>query len=276
MSWLDRLRALQEARRSLLCVGLDPDPERLPAALHPERDPVEAIYRFVSALIAATEEVVCAFKFNTAFYEAHGAAGWAALEALVSSVPPGPMVILDAKRADIPHSARFYAQALLGRMPRADAVTASPYMGLEALEPFWAYPDKAVFVLCRTSNPGAQTLQEKRLQAGHSLYQEVAAQVNAWARARSLNLGLVVGATEPEAIRNVRHKAPELPLLIPGIGAQGGALAEAVRYGTAGGGCVLINVSRSVLEAGSGPDFAEQARKQAETLRQLLWAHRSV
>nr|BCX01033.1 MAG: orotidine 5'-phosphate decarboxylase [Bacteroidota bacterium] len=273
--FLRRLQTLQQERRSLLCIGLDPDPEHLPAFLEPDRHPVEALRWFVGELIEATHELVCAFKFNTAFYEAHGPAGWAALERLVSSVPPGPLVILDAKRADIAHTTRFYARALFDRMPRADALTASPYMGLEALEPFFAYAERAVFLLCRTSNPGARDLQERRLEGGRPLFQELASLAHSWARDRHLALGLVVGATSPEAIRLVRQEAPDLPLLIPGIGAQGGMLEEAVRAGTENKGPVLITVSRAILQAGSGPDFADRAREAAERFRAVLWQHRA-
>ncbi|MDZ7374200.1 MAG: orotidine-5'-phosphate decarboxylase [candidate division KSB1 bacterium] len=260
-----RVREVCSARDSLLCVGLDPDPERLPSVV---RGDVRA---FLRAIVSATAPYAAAFKLNAAFYEALGPQGWSVLQETMTAIPEGVLKIYDAKRGDIGNSSRFYARssfALLG----ADAVTVNPYMGYDAVAPFLEYPGKGVFVLCLTSNPGAEDLQYLASEQG-PLYERVAQLARAWNRQD--NVGLVVGATRPEPLRRLRALVPELPFLVPGIGAQGGEVAQVVPAALDADGLgALFNASRSILYASSGPDFAEAAARAAESLRSQINLHR--
>lgn len=265
MAFKERLlRAAREAN-SLLCVGLDSDIERLPAFLRQEHGD-RAVLEFNRRIVEATKDLVCAYKLNLAFYEQLGPKGLELLEEILASIPEGIIKIADAKRGDIGNTARAYARALFGHYG-FDAATVNPYLGLEALEPFLEYEDRGAFVLCRTSNPGAQEFQDLECE-GRPLYLWVAEAV-ARANERFGNLGLVVGATWPEELRKVRQLVgDELPILIPGIGAQAGDLERAVRYGTnSRGELAIINVSRGVIFASSGEDFAQAARAAAKRLR---------
>ena len=259
MTFLAKLRAATARNRSLLCVGLDPQPDRLP---------LPDLLAFTRAIIDATADLVCAYKPNAAFFEALGLDGWRALRDTIAAVPDGIPVILDAKRGDIAHSAAAYATACFDFLG-ADAVTVNPYLGADGVLPFLARPDRAAFVLCRTSNPGAADLQEL-LVNGEPLYLRVADLVQRWAVPHG-NAGLVVGATDPAALAAVRARCPALPILLPGVGAQGGDLEAAVQAGLdADGAGLLVNASRSILYASAGADFAAAARAEAQRLRDAI------
>ncbi len=264
----ERLRAIQQAKQTVLCVGLDPDPARLPLHLAQTHTLPEAVVAFNTAIIDATAGHACAFKLNFAFYEALGRSGWDVLDATIRQIPEDVLVIADAKRGDIGNSARFYAEAIFTGL-RCDACTVAPYMGRDAVEPFLRIEGKAAFVLARTSNPGARDFQE-RLCDGEPLYRHVARQVAAWASEAPGDGGLVVGATSPEALRALRVLCPTLPFLIPGVGAQGGDPQQVMAAAATADGPVLVNSSRQILYAASGDDFAKAAREAADRLRRQL------
>jgi orotidine-5'-phosphate decarboxylase len=267
MTFLESLLAASRRNGSLLCVGLDPDPRRIPAALRAAPDP---IYAFCMAVVAATADLVCAFKPNIAFFEALGPAGVATLRRLIADMPRDVPVIVDAKRGDIGSTAAAYAEALFERLG-ADAVTLSPYLGGDSLQPFLRYAGKGCLVLCKTSNPGSGDLQDLELASGGPLYMEVARRARDDWNANG-NVGLVVGATYPAVLASVRALCPDLPLLVPGVGAQGGALADAARAAAdINGERVIVNSSRGVLYAGDGDDFADAARREALRLRDELY-----
>ncbi len=269
---LARARALNN---SLLCVGLDPDPSRFPGAW--ARD-TSKIFDFCAAIVDATKDLVIAFKPQIAYFAACRAEPQ--LERLIEyirEVAPQVPVILDAKRGDIGATAEQYAREAFERY-RADAVTLSPFMGFDSIAPYLAYPGKGAILLCRTSNPGGSDLQGQRLagpdgRPGEFLYEYVA-RLSGGLWNRSGQLGLVVGATFPAEIERVRELAPTLPLLIPGIGVQGGDAEATVRAGTRGGATIAVNSSRAVLYASAGADFAAAARSVAETTRATLNAAR--
>lgn len=251
---------------SLLCVGLDPDPARIPRHLAGAPD---AILRFCREIVDATADLACAFKPQIAYFAAHRAEDQ--LEALIAhihSAHPGIPVILDAKRGDIGSTAEQYAREAFERY-RADAVTVNPYMGFDSIEPWLAWPGRGVILLCRTSNPGGADLQALEV-GGERLYERVA-RLAAGPWNRSGQLGLVVGATVPAELARVRAIAPSLPLLVPGVGAQGGDVEATVRAGrTPDGAGMMINSSRAILYAGAGEDFAARARTVAVETRDAI------
>ncbi len=264
MNFLEKLLNAARTNRSLLCIGLDPDPELMPWG---------DVAEFNRAIIDATLDLVCAYKPNLAFYEALGVDGLKALEKTVDYIPADIPVIGDAKRGDIGSTARAYARALFETLG-FDATTVNPYLGYDSLEPFIQYREKGVFILCRTSNAGSAHFQdlllsEKSAKAGEGekpLFEVVAQRAREWNTFG--NVGLVVGATYPEELRRVRQLCLQMPLLIPGIGAQGGDLASAVRYGVdAQGEKAIISSSRQIIYASKGKDFAEAARGAALKLR---------
>lgn len=263
-AFLDKLEQISRKNKSLVCVGLDVDMQRIPPSLLEEDEP---ILTFNKAIIGSTQDLVCAYKLNIAFYEALGTAGLQQFKKTLASIPPDIVKIVDAKRGDIGNTARMYAQSCF-EYYGGDAVTASPYLGRDSLQPFFDYEDKCTFVLCLTSNPGSKDFQyqsdgEKRL------YQLVAENVNRWNEKG--NCGLVVGATHPEELRGIRELAPDLPFLIPGIGAQGGDVEQTVQFGTdAKGERAIINSSRGIIYASSGDDFADSARAKAKELRETI------
>ncbi len=275
-----RLRERWQSGRTLLCVGLDPEVERLPAALRPstadESAVEEALFAFTCAIADATADLACAFKPNAAFYEAYGAGGSRALIRLVAYIHARHAdvpVLLDAKRGDMGNTSMAYARAVFDVIG-ADAVTLHPYLGLDGIEPFLTHADRGVFVLCRTSNPGSGEFQTMTVheQEGREepLYLAVARRVATTWNARG-NCGLVVGATYPDELRRVRAIAGDLPILVPGIGAQGGDLEASVAAGLDGSGAgLLISASRSVLYASAHADFAEAARSEAQKLRDAI------
>ena len=270
MGFFSRLEQRVRQVDSLLCVGLDPHPADLP-------EPGAAAARqFCLQLIAATQEVAAAFKPNAAFFEALGPAGCAALQEVIAAVPPEIPVVLDAKRGDIASTAEAYARAAFHAFGAA-AVTASPYLGYDSLAPFLADPEHGVFLLCKTSNPGAGDLQDLRVagegpgQESVPLFQHVARLAQSWNQAD--NLGLVVGATHPESLRLVRLVAPDLWILAPGVGAQGGDLAAALAAGLRSDGLgLLLPVSRGISRAADMRQAACELREAVNRQRQALAA----
>ena len=257
MSFIEKLLAASRSNGSLLCIGLDPDPDLMPQV---------GVLDFNRRIIDATCDLVCAYKPNLAFYEALGIEGMRALEETLAHIPDTIPVIGDAKRSDIGNTARAYARALFETFG-FDAATVNPYLGYDSIEPFIEYSGKGVFVLCRTSNPGSAEFQELRLAEPQvPLYEMVAHRAKEWNRHG--NIGLVVGATYPEELRRIRQLCPDMPLLIPGVGTQGGDLASTVRYGVdAHGEKAIISSSRQVLYASREHDFDVAARKVAQGLR---------
>lgn len=275
MKFTERLAQAWAKNDSLLCVGLDPDPAKFPAHL---KDKPDRITRFCTAIVDATADLVCAYKPQIAYFAARRAE--AELEAIIHHIHefhPDIPVILDAKRGDIGPTAEQYAIEAFERY-KADAVTVNPYMGRDSIEPWLAYADKGVILLCRTSNPGGSDFQFLKVGAsrtaqpdcsstGTALYELVAEKV-----AKEWNTtgqcGLVVGATFPGEIARVRQIVGEMPLLVPGIGAQGGDIEATVKAGrTAAGTGLMINSSRAILYASHGEDFAEAARRVAQETR---------
>jgi len=253
---LDRLNRRRAAVGSALTLGIDPHPDRLPAELSPDLGGVE---RFARGLVEAVADAVCAIKVNAAFFEAFGSPGWAALERLRADVPVEHFFVLDAKRGDIGTTAERYAEAIFGRLD-ADAVTLSPYLGADAIEPFLAHPGRVVYVLARTSNPSAGQFQDLAVD-GEPLFLHVARWVaDRWPDPR---VGLVVGATAPVELAMTRAVAPGPGFLVPGLGAQGGDLAAAVLNVDGALAPGLISVSRGIAEASSGSDWASAAASAA-------------
>ena len=272
MNVSEKLERIARQNESLLCIGLDPEWERIPPHLRASADP---IFEFNRQLIDATHDLACAYKLQSACYEARGLDGLTALKRTLDYLRrayPDLVTILDAKRGDIPNTNRFYAQALFEYW-QADATTVIAYTGLDALEPFAAYSDRLTFVIVRSSNPGARDLQDLRV-GERRLFEMLAEQLAALPYP---NLGAVVGATYPEDLKIVRALGPDRWILVPGIGAQGGAVADAVRAGASpNGGHLLLNASRSIIFASSGQDFAVAARLQAQRLREEINAARTV
>ena len=269
-SFTESLRKAWARSDSLLCVGLDPDPARLPPHLAGTPD---AILRFCTEIVDATADLVCAFKPQIAYFAAQRAEDQ--LEALIAHIHarhPGVPVVLDAKRGDIGSTAEQYAREAFERY-RADAVTVNPYMGFDSVEPWLAHAGRGVILLCRTSNPGGADLQSLEI-GGERLYERVA-RLAAGPWNTGGELGLVVGATVPAELARVRAIAPGLPLLVPGIGAQGGDVAATVAAGRdAAGRGMMVNSSRAILYAGRGEDFAEAARQAAVDTRDTINQYR--
>ncbi len=270
MSFMQSLRSAWQRNDSLVCVGLDPEPARFPARFADDED---AVFAFCRDIVDATADIVCCFKPQIAHFAAIGAE--AALVRLIEHIhahQPGVPVILDAKRGDIGSTAAHYASEAFERYG-ADAVTVNPYLGRDSLQPFLDRADKGVVVLCRTSNPGARELQDLDI-GGRPLYQHVAAQVAAEWNGHG-NCLLVTGATWPAELAAVRRLVGDLPLLVPGIGAQGGDVEAVVRNGRTGDGTgLLISSSRAILYAGDGDDFADAARAATCRLRDEINRHR--
>jgi len=255
MTFFQDVAKLQKERKTLLCVGLDPDLKRFPEGMPQEP---KSIFPFNKAIIDATADLACTFKPNIAFYEEHGDEGREALRKTIAYVhDKGIPLILDAKRADIGNTGEAYARAIFN-IWEADATTVNPYFGRQGVEPFFAYKDKGIFVLALTSH---------MLDVGE-LYIHVAREAVRWNA--NGNIGLVVAANQKEKMANVRSVAPGIPFLIPGVGAQKGDVDEAIRTGTAGGAIAIVNAARSILYASSGKDFAEAAKAEAIKLRDQL------
>ncbi|MEZ5465788.1 MAG: orotidine-5'-phosphate decarboxylase [Lysobacteraceae bacterium] len=271
MNFIDTLKKRWRDADTLLCVGLDPDPSRFPAQLRGEPD---AVFQFCRAIVDATADAVCAFKPQVAHFAALGEED--ALRRLVAHIHeahPGVPVILDSKRGDIGSTAEHYASEAFDRYA-ADAVTVNPYLGRDSVQPFLDRPDRGVIVLCRTSNPGSGEFQDALID-GRPLYQHVAERV-----ARDWNGNgnclLVVGATWPTELAEVRALVGDLPFLVPGIGAQGGDVEAVLKNGaTADGTGLVISSSRAILYAGDGDDFADAARAAAIAQRDQINHFRS-
>jgi orotidine-5'-phosphate decarboxylase len=260
MEFFEKLAKASQRNSSLVCVGLDPDPRRIPDKLD--------VYSFNKAIIEATSDIVCAYKLNLAFYEALGDSGLSTLKKTLKHIPAHIPTIADSKRNDIGNTAEAYASAIFTVLG-FDATTVNPYLGSDSVEPFISYQDRGVFILCRTSNPGSADFQDLSCQYGKGhrpLYEIVAEKASEWNT--SGNIGLVIGATYPKELGTIRQQHPDMTFLVPGVGAQGGDLAAAVHYGAdARGGGLIINSSRQVLYASSGKDFRSASWQAASTLR---------
>ena len=271
MTFLAQLQTASQQNQSMLCVGLDPEPRKFPAGMQGDSS---KIYDFCAAIVDATADLVIAFKPQIAYFAAHRAE--AQLEQLIQHIrrtAPHVPVILDSKRGDIGSTAQQYAIEAFERYG-ADAVTLSPFMGFDTVQPYLKYHGKGAFLLCRTSNPGGDDLQNQRLATVDGqprLYEHIARLAQEeWNE--NGQLGLVVGATYPAEIQRVRELAPTLPLLIPGVGAQGGDAVATVKAGLTANGHIIVNSSRAVLYASNGADFIEAARREAERTRDLVQA----
>jgi orotidine-5'-phosphate decarboxylase len=267
MNFIEKLQNITRNNRSLVCVGLDPDPKMMPEGVR--------VLDFNKAIVDATSDLVCAYKPNLAFYEALGDEGMEALKRTLKYIPSGVPVIADAKRADIGNTSRAYAVALFDVMG-FDAATVNPYLGFDAIEPFLQYKERGVIILCRTSNSGARDFQSLRCETSgglRTLYEIVADKAEEWNI--NGNVGLVVGATYPEELKAIRRQHPDLPFLIPGVGAQGGDIASTVRYGLSPqGDKAIINSSRQIIYASRDKNFAAAARKAASLLRDEINKYR--
>ena len=273
MTFTDMLSAACAQHHSLLCVGLDPEPSRFPGTW--KNDPSK-IFDFCAAIVDATADIAQSFKPQIAYFAAHRAEDQLErLMAHIHRVAPKVPVILDAKRGDIGSTAEQYAKEAFDRY-KADCVTLSPFMGMDSLLPYLKYKNKGAYLLCRTSNPGGDDLQSQRLGSvdGQPLLYEHIARLAQGPWNTNGQLGLVVGATYPAEIARVREIAPTLPLLIPGVGAQGGDASATVQAGLTAQGLISVNSSRAILYASSESDFADAARREAIKTRDLLNAAR--
>jgi orotidine-5'-phosphate decarboxylase len=268
VNFIDKLASAARKNNTLLCVGLDPDPELMPRNT--------GVFEFNKAIVDATCDLVCAYKLNLAFYEALDAEGLDALKRTIKHIPDNIPVIGDAKRGDIGNTAKAYARAIFDNL-NFDAATVNAYLGLDSVEPFTSYQDKGIFILCRTSNAGAVDFQSLRCETEYGnrpLYEIVAMKARQWNTHG--NIGLVVGATYPEELKLIRTSHPAMPILIPGIGAQGGDVAAAVRYGVdSNGERAIITSSRQIIYASREKDFAQAARRVATELREQINYYRS-
>ncbi len=264
MNVTEKLKKVQEDQKSYICLGLDLDPKKIPSEYNGS---LKSIFDFANRIIDATSDLVCAYKPNMAFFESLGTEGFSLLKLIIERVPDNIPVILDGKRNDIGNTASHYARSafeILG----VSWVTINPYMGYDSIRPFLEYKDSGVFILCLTSNSGAKDFQMLKVD-GKPIYQIVAEKVDFWNK--EANCGLVVGATQPDELLAVRSIAKDMPILIPGVGAQGGSLEMAVKNGTANfTKPAVINVSRSVLYASNGPDFAQRARAELQKLNDTV------
>jgi len=267
----ERLLKASRANRSLVCIGLDFEMGSIPQHV---RDSDFPILTFNEAIIEATKDLVCAYKPNIAFYEKHGERGWTMLRKTIEMIPEEIPVILDCKRGDIGSTAKAYAEAYFDDLG-TDAVTVNPYMGFDSLEPFLNYEDRGIFVLCRSTNAGAADFQDLIVN-GMPLYEAVARKALTWNQHE--NVGLIAPSTMPRALQAIRRAAgSNVPLLIPGIGTQGGTVQDAIRFGAnLRGEMAILSASRSVLYASNGTDFAQAARKVAQKLREDVNDARNV
>jgi len=272
MRFTDTLHAASLRNDSLLCVGLDPEPAKFPGAW---KGDAGKVFDFCARIVDATKDLVSAYKPQIAYFAAQRAEDQLeALMAYIRRTAPGVPVILDAKRGDIGATAEQYAREAFERY-QADAVTLSPFMGFDSLEPYMKHDGKGLILLCRTSNAGGSDLQAQTLANGDKLFEHIA-RLAAGAWNRNGQLALVVGATFPAELARVRALAPTLPLLIPGIGAQGGDIAATVAAGWRADGPIIVSSSRAILYAGGGDDFAAAARQVALATRAALNAARAA
>jgi orotidine-5'-phosphate decarboxylase len=269
MTFTQKLREIQLKQNSLVCIGLDVDTNKIPLHLQSSANPV---LEFNRQLVEATHDLVCAYKPNLAFYEAMGERGLTALRETLKLIPKSVLTIGDGKRGDIGNTAERYTKSLFDDFG-FDSVTVNPYMGFDSIEPFLKNPEKGVFLLALTSNPGSKDFQRLKIN-GKPLYEKVARSAKKWNT--NQNIGLVVGATHPRELKTIRKIVPEMPLLIPGIGKQGGDLKSAVRDGCdENGQLAIVNASRSIIYASSGKDFAEAARAEAKKMVEEIGIYRN-
>jgi len=260
MNATEKLENVIARKKSNICVGLDIDPRKVPEFIDKT---TTGLARFMLSVIEATSDIVAAYKPNLGFFEALGPDGLSLLKLVTARIPEDNVIILDGKRGDIGHTGEFYAQAML-QVYRADWTTVNPYLGFDSVRPFIQDKDKGAFILCLTSNPGAIDFQRQEIQ-GKPLYYHVARKAVEWNELD--NIGLVVGATHPEQMIEIRSAAEKMPLLIPGVGAQGGDLERAVLGGTDGfTRPAIINVSRTVLYASSSEDYDKASREMVTKL----------
>jgi orotidine-5'-phosphate decarboxylase len=263
MTFTEKVRNIQNTKNSLLCIGLDPVLGKIPPHIQKTGDPIVEFNKYI---IDSTLDLVCAYKFNLAFYEAFGPTGIEALEDSIELVPPGILTIGDGKRSDIGNSSERYAEMLFDSM-EFDAVTVNPYMGTDSVEPFLSYPEKGVFVLALTSNPGAKDFQKLKVGKQY-VYEKVVQRAKIWNTQH--NVGLVVGATQPRELARIRKLAPGMPILLPGIGAQGGDLKKSVEHGCSKHrDLLLINIGRSIIYANNVRDAALELHDMINTYRTL-------
>ena len=268
MKFSQKLCRIQKKNDSLLCIGLDTDLAKVPEHLFEWGDP---LFEFNRRIIDATKDLVCAYKINLAFYEVTGEHGWYTVHQTLARIPEEIVTIGDGKRGDIGNSSSYYARLFVEDY-EFGASTVNPYMGEDSVAPFLKNPAQGAFILALTSNPGARDFQYLPVR-GKPLYEQVVSRAKKW-NTRG-NCGLVVGATWPKDLRRVRALAPEMPILIPGVGAQRGDLRSAVRYGCASDGTMaIINASRSIIYASGGEDFAAAARRAAMSLRDEINSYR--
>ncbi|MBN1153494.1 orotidine-5'-phosphate decarboxylase [candidate division KSB1 bacterium] len=261
MRFNDRLEDVCKHKNSCVCVGLDLDIAKIPSSFLREKQP---LYVFAREIINVTSEYAAAYKLNTAFYEATGVEGWRLLSDIVDMIPGDTIRIADAKRADIGNTSKMYAQAFFSELP-FDAVTVNPYLGFDGIAPFIEREDKGVFILCLTSNPGAQDFQYLN-HDGVLLYEQVALKAREWNRLN--NCCLVVGATHEDELRQIRRLVPDIPFLIPGIGAQGGDLELSVRYSfESSTTSSLFNSSRGILYSSEPEDYMQRVAERCKALR---------
>ncbi|MFH0992013.1 MAG: orotidine-5'-phosphate decarboxylase [bacterium] len=271
MTFMEKLEAIQKKRQSLLCVGLDVDEKLIPTILYSRyHDPVMG---FIKEIINATQDVVCAYKLNIAFYEAMGDRGWELLREALKLIPKDIVTIGDGKRGDIGNTSERYATAMYTTLG-FDATTVNPYMGKDSIEPFLKSTEHCAFVLALTSNAGSKDFQ-RLLVNEKPVYEYVVKAAAKWNAKK--NVGLVVGATHPNELEPIRKLASDMPILIPGIGKQGGDLKSAVRYGcTKRGYLAIINASRSILYASCSMDFAKAAQIEAVRLHKQIQKYRKL
>jgi len=270
MDFIEKLETISRKQNSLVCVGLDIDKEMMPKFLFKtKRNP---FLDFTKALIDETNDIVCAYKLNMAFYEVLGEQGWHVLQETMNYIPKDVIVILDGKRNDIGNTAQKYAQTLFEGL-HADAVTVNPYMGFDSIKPFLGYENTCSFILCRTSNPSARDFQDLVIE-GKPLYLHVAEKMKKWQSEGTC--GVVVGATCPGELKDIRKLLGDhVPFLIPGIGKQGGDIQTTVEYGTnSDKQLAIINSSRGIIYAGTETDFAKKAREATIELNESINRYR--
>jgi len=268
MKFSQKLRRIQKKNDSLLCIGLDTDLAKVPEHLFAWGDP---LFEFNRRIIDATRDLVCAYKINLAFYEVTGEHGWYTVHQTLARIPEEIVTIGDGKRGDIGNSSSYYARLFVEDY-EFGASTVNPYMGEDSVAPFLKNPAQGAFVLALTSNTGARDFQYLPVR-GKPLYEQVVARAKKW-NTRG-NCGLVVGATRPKELQRVRKIVPDMPILIPGVGAQGGDLKAAVRFGCdRHGELAVINAGRSIIYASHGDDFVGAARRETMTLRDQINAIR--
>jgi len=269
MTFREKIIAIQRKQHSLVCIGLDSDPQLLPTHL---RNSADGVLDFNRRIIEATQDLVCAYKPNLAFYEALGSRGWDILSKTLALIPPEIVTIGDAKRGDIGNSADQYAKALF-EILHFDAVTINAYMGHDAVEPFIGNPNRGVFILALTSNPGSKDFQRVKI-GKQPLYEKLVRSSVKWNTHG--NIGLVVGATYPKELKTIRALASTMPILIPGIGKQGGDLKSSIRFGCdRNGELAIVSSSRAILYASAGMDFADAARRETMKLRDEIRKYQS-